>query len=198
MKTVLFVLLDNFADWEAAFLASALRCGVTPEQTGSYNVAYATPEGRPVHSIGGLTVTPDRNIEAGLPENCAGIVLIGGMNWQCPEAATVEPLVEEALRRRLLVGAICNAVSFLATRGLLNNVRHTGNTLEMLQQWGGERYTGAVHYEERQAARDGNVVTANGTGYLEFTRECLLQLAADTSEAIEASYRFNKEGFYRE
>ena len=32
--------------------------------------------------------------------------------------------------------------------------------------------------------RDGNVVTANGTGQLEFTRE-----------AIEASYKFNKEGF---
>ena len=50
-------------------------------------------------------------------------------------------------------------------------------------------------YEERQAVRDGNVVTANGTGQLEFTRECLLALSADTPEAIEASYKFNKEGF---
>ena len=30
MKTVLFVLLDEFADWEAAFLAPALRGGVMP------------------------------------------------------------------------------------------------------------------------------------------------------------------------
>ena len=53
-------------------------------------------------------------------------------------------------------------------------------------------------YEERQAVRDGNVVTANGTGQLEFTCECLLALAADTPEAIEASYKFNKEGFCKQ
>lgn len=198
MKNVLFVLLDNFADWEAAFLASALRGGVMPGHAGSHDVIYATPEGQPVRSIGGLTVTPQRSIESGLPENCAGLILVGGMNWQCPEAAAVEPLARETLERGLLLGAICNATAFLAAHGLLNEVRHTGNTLVMLQQWSGDRYTGSARYEERQAIRDGNVVTANGTGYLEFTRECLLQLAADTPEAIEASYKFNKEGFYHE
>lgn len=198
MKTVLFVLLDNFADWEAAFLASALRGGVAPGCQGHYNVAYATPEGRPVRSIGGLTVTADRSIEAGLPAKCAGVVLIGGLNWQTPEAAAAEPLAREALSHGLLLGAICNATAFLAAHGLLNEVRHTGNTLAMLQAWGGEHYTGASRYEEHQAVRDGNVVTANGTAYLEFARECLLQLEADTPEAIEASYRFNKQGFYRD
>lgn len=198
MKTVLFVLLNNFADWEAAFLASALRGGVAPGRQGSYKVAYATPEGQPVRSIGGLTVTSDRSIEAGLPEKCAGVILIGGMNWQTPETAAVEPLAQEALAHRLLLGAICNATAFLASTGLLNDVRHTGNTLAMLQEWGREHYTGANRYEERQAVRDGNIVTANGTGYLEFTRECLLQLAADDPEAIEAFYRFNKQGFYQE
>ena len=83
----------------------------------------------------------------------------------------------------------------MASNGLLNSVRHTGNTVEMLKQWGGANYTGEELYEERQAVRDGNVVTANGTGQLEFTRECLLALSADTPEAIEASYKFNKEGF---
>ena len=68
----------------------------------------------------------------------------------------------------------------------------------MLQKWGGGRYTGAARYEERQAVRDGNIVTANGSGYLEFTRECLLALGADTPEAIAAGYEFNKRGFYAE
>ena len=45
---------------------------------------------------------------------------------------------------------------------------------------------------------DGNIVTANGSGYLEFTRECLLALEADTPEQIAASYAFNKHGFYQE
>ena len=46
--------------------------------------------------------------------------------------------------------------------------------------------------------RDGKIVTANGSGYLEFARECLLALEADTPEQIAASYTFNKHGFYRE
>ena len=117
------------------------------------------------------------------------------MQWQSEAAQRIVPLVGEALARGIVVGAICNAVSFMAAHGFLNGIRHTGNTLGMLQKWGGANYTGEALYEERQAVRDGNVVTANGTGQLEFTRECLLALSADTPEAIEASYKFNKEGF---
>ena len=116
------------------------------------------------------------------------------MSWRKPEAEPVAGTVREALSRGLTVGAICNAVSFLAAHGLLNDRRHTGNTLAMLREWGGEHYTGEALYEERQAVRDGLLVTANGTGYLEFTRECLAALEADTPETIAASYAFNKEG----
>ena len=170
MKTVLFVLLDEFADWEAAFLAPALRGGVMPGRPGSHAMRYATPGGVPVRSIGGMTVTPDCGTET-LPDDCAGVIL---------------------------VGAICNAASFLAAHGFLNAAEHTGNTLEMLREWGGANYTGAGLYRERQAVRDGKIVTANGSGYLEFARECLLALEADTPEQIAASYAFNKHGFYRE
>lgn len=197
MKKVLFVLLDDFADWEGAFLASALRAGVMPGRPGSYEVEYAAPEGRKVRSIGGMTVTPDRDTAA-LPAACAALVLIGGMSWNTPQAETIVPLVREALSRGILVGAICNASAFLAAHGFLNNVKHTGNTLELLREWGGAKYTGGDLYEERQAVRDGNIVTANGTGYLEFTRECLLWLEADAPESVAASYEFNKHGFYRE
>lgn len=197
MKTVLFVLLDQFADWEAAFLAPALRGGVMPGHEGHYCVTFAAPGGHPVRSIGGLTVQPDCALSS-LPDDCAGLVLVGGMSWQIPQAAEVVPLVDEALRRGILLGAICNAVSFLAARGFLNDLRHTGNTLEMLKAWGGERYTGERLYEERQAVRDGNIVTANGSGYLEFTRECLLALEADTPDAVAASYAFNKHGLCNE
>ena len=118
------------------------------------------------------------------------------MSWRSPEAEQVAPLVARALERGLPVGAICNATLFLAAHGFLNTVRHTGNTVRLMKEWGGERYTGESRYEERQAVSDGGIVTANGTGYLEFTRAYLLALGADTPEAIETSYRFNKQGFY--
>lgn len=195
-KTVLFVLLDDFADWEGAFLAAALRGGVMPGRPGKYAVKYAAPAGRPVRSIGGMTVIPDCDTTA-LPDECAGLILIGGLSWQAPDADAVAALVREALSRGILVGAICNACSFLAAHGFLNDVRHTGNTVDMLREWGGAHYTGEARFEERQAVRDGNTVTANGSGQLEFTRECLLRLEADTPDAIEASYVFNKQGFYK-
>lgn len=196
-RTVYIVLLDGFADWEAAYLAPALRGGVQPGRPAFGAVAYLAPGGRPVRSIGGLTVTPDGAVEAGLPADCAGLVLAGGMGWQQPEAEAVDRLVREARSRELPVGAICNACAFLAAHGHLNDIRHTGNTVEQLRAWSGDRYTGAALFEERQAVADGGIVTANGSAALEFTRACLLALGADTAEAIEASYRFNREGFYK-
>ena len=126
------------------------------------------------------------------------LILVGGMQWESAAARRIAPLAGEALKRGILVGAICNAASFLAAHGFLNAAEHTGNTLEMLREWGGANYTGAGLYRERQAVRDGKIVTANGSGYLEFARECLLALEADTPEQIAASYAFNKHGFYRE
>ena len=147
-----------------------------PGRPASYGVKYMTPDGRPVRSIGGLRAAADCDASA-LPEACAGLILVGGMQWQSEAAQRIVPLVGEALARGIVVGAICNAVSFMAAHGFLNGIRHTGNTLGMLQKWGGANYTGEALYEERQAVRDGNVVTANGTGQLEFTCECLLALA---------------------
>lgn len=199
-KEVIIVLLDRFADWEAAFLAPALRTGIQlgPESTpGRYEVAYLTPDGKPVRSLGGLRVSPDRDA-ASLPDDCAGLVLAGGMGWQNPEAERIVPLVEEARRRNIPVGGICNATLFLAAHGFLNEVRHTGNTAEMMEQWGGGRYTGRPLYEERQVVSDRGIVTANGSASLEFAREMLLALEADTPERIAALYAFNKNGFYRD
>lgn len=197
MKNVLFVLLDDFADWEAAFLAPALRAGIMPGQQGSFEVLYAAPDGRPVRSIGGMQVVPDRDLSA-LPDHCAGIVLVGGMSWNTPAAGEVAPLVRQALERGLLVGAICNACCFMAAQGLLNGVRHTGNTLEMLREWGGPHYTGEGRFEERQAVHDGQIVTANGSGYLEFAREFLLGLGVYQIEAIGGWYAFFRHGLYKE
>ena len=153
-KEIVFVLLDEFADWEAAFLAPALCSGVMPGRPGSYAAKYMSPDGESVRSIGGLRATPDYDASA-LPESCAGLILVGGMQWESAAARRIAPLAGEALKRGILVGAICNAVSFMAANGLLNGVRHTGNTVEMLKQWGGANYTGEALYEERRRTLSG-------------------------------------------
>lgn len=61
----------------------------------------------------------------------------------------------------------------------------------------GSAYTNEVGYQEKQSVSDKNIVTANGTGHLEFTRELLLLLEADTPEKIDAAYDYYKNGFVR-
>ena len=53
-------------------------------------------------------------------------------------------------------------------------------------------YTNVENYVEAQAVSDKNIVTANGVGHLEFTREMLLLLGADNPEQIDKWYDFYK------
>ena len=148
----------------------------------------------PVSSIGGFKVLPDYGLND-MPENYAGLVLIGGMNWFSPLGELIVPLVEKAVKENKLVAGICNASVFLGMHGFLNEVKHTSNTLDYLKQYAGDKYTGDSNYINKQAVRDGKIVTANGTGQLEFCKEILYALEADTTDAIEESYLFYKNGF---
>jgi len=120
------------------------------------------------------------------------------MQWNTPVAESLVPIVTKALQQGKIVGAICNAASFMAAHGFLNHVKHTGNTKEQLKLWGKENYTNENGYIEKQCVYDKNIVTANGTGYMEFCRDILLLLQADTDENIMNSYKFHKYGLYNE
>ena len=130
-----------------------------------------------------------------MPDDYTALVLIGGYGWLTPIADEVKPIVRKAIEKGKIVGAICNGASFMAKCGFLNNVRHTGNGLEQLKLWGCENYTNPDGYIHSQAVSDRNIVTANGSGALEFAKELLLLLENDTPERIEMYYQFNKQGF---
>lgn len=195
-QMVIFILLNDYTDWEGAFLSTALHVGVVPGSDVKYEVYTAAPTMDAVRSIGGLRTLPDYSFE-NMPRDYTALVLIGGNSWDSPEAELVSPLVQEALSKGKIIGAICNGSSFLCSHGFLNDVKHTGNGLDQLKQWGGESYTNEAGYVEEQAVSDKNIVTANGLGYLEFTREMLRLLHANTPEVIAGWYDFFKNGFFR-
>lgn len=192
-KEVIFIILNDFADWEGAYIATSLNQGVKPGSPVNYVVKTMSVTKDPVISIGGFKVLPDYDLND-MPEDYAGLILIGGMSWFSPEAQQIIPLVEKAVKGKKLVAGICNASVFLGMNGHLNNIKHTSNGLDYLKQYAGEKYTGEANYINKQAVRDGNIVTANGTAPLEFCREILYALDADTLEAIEESYQFSKNG----
>jgi len=191
-QTVLFVVLDLYADWEAAYLSSAvLNLG-----QGKYAVKTISLTKEPIHSLGGFTLLPDYDLQS-VPEDFAGLILIGGDFWRDAAARQTEPLVKRALAENKVLGGICAASAFLGAIGALNTVRHTSNDLDYMKQWAGNSYTGEQNYLQQQAVRDGNVVTANGTAALEFAKEVLEALQLAPESEIERWYNFYKLGFYR-
>lgn len=196
-QEILFVLLNGFADWEGAYIAPNLSCGVEPGSESKYVVKTVAITKDPVVSCGGFRVLPDYDI-AGVPANYAGIILVGGMRWLTPEAEAIVPLIKDAMLNKKLVAGICNGSVFLGMHGFLNNVSHTSNGLEYLKNCAGATYTGESLYKNEAAVRDGNVITANGFSALEFCREILYALEADTSKKIERSYRMNKTGIWED
>lgn len=194
-KEILFVLLNDFADWEGAYIAPSLNSGVEPGSESQYVVKTVAPTREPVVSMGGFKVLPDYGIND-IPTDYAGLVLIGGTRWFTPEAALFVPAVKAAVESGKLVAGICNASVFLGMHGFLNKVNHTSNGIDYLKQFAGDAYTGDANYLNEAAVRSGNIVTANGFSALEFCREILYVLDADTPKKVERSYRMNKTGVW--
>lgn len=194
-KEILYILLPDYAAHELVYLSQAIASDeYALKENPKYINKVVAPTMEPITSIGGFRTLPDYSFET-VPEEYAALVLIGGFGWSTPVAERVTPIVRKAIEEGKIVGAVCNAASFMARCGFLNTVKHTGNGPEQLKLWGGENYTNPDGYIHAQAVSDRNIVTANGSATLEFAKELLLLLENDTPERIEMYYQFNKQGF---
>lgn len=190
MKEILFVILDNFAEWETTPLSAAIN------QTDGFCVKTVSITKKQIKSIGGLTVIPDYALSDCIEREFSGLVLIGGKSWRTDEAKKVDALVTRAMKKNVVVAGICDASVYLGSMGLLNNIDHTSNTLDDMQNYAGEKYSGAKFYKNQQAVKCQNIITANGTASLEFAREILLALNLMSSQGVEQWYKFYKLGYY--
>ncbi|SQC71439.1 Uncharacterized protease ydeA [Listeria fleischmannii subsp. fleischmannii] len=175
MEKVLFVLLEEFADWELASLAAALNEEPENGQAKRYLVETVSLKKEPIKSIGGITVLPDYALNE-VPTDFSALILIGGNSWRKKESEDVMELVHYAISRNAVLGAICDAAYFIGSHGILNEVKHTANFLEELQEV--PLYTGEKYFEAKQAVRDGSIVTANGSAIFEFGKEVMLAMDA--------------------
>lgn len=191
-KTIIFVLVEPFADWEGAYLSSILLT----LRHDQYAIKTMSLTREPIHSIGGFTILPDYGVED-MPADFDGVILIGGNAWRTEAAQAVQGVVRRALAEKKVLGAICDATVFLGAMGVLNNIRHTSNALPELKAWAKNAYTNETAYVDEPAVRDGKIITANGTAALEFAREVLLALEAAPAKQISEWYEFFKKGIYQ-
>ncbi|WP_273716596.1 type 1 glutamine amidotransferase family protein [Leuconostoc mesenteroides] len=186
MKQVIFVVLDEYADWEGAHLSSMLN------QSNEWEVKTASVKDE-VISIGGFHTKIDLNLDQ-IPKNADLLVLIGGNSWNI-ENQKLKHLIGQRLINNQPVAAICGAVDYLAKNGLLNNYKHTGNAVYIWNEF--HNYTNSENFIEKQVVHDQNLVTANGTAALEFTAEVLKMVHFNDDHAIEKQVALQELGFYK-
>lgn len=186
MTRIAIALTPDFADWECAMLMAVARSYLGVE------VMTASPDGRPVTSMGGLKVTPDIGYGDLSAASFDALVIPGGLSWEKGAAPDFGPLVQSFKEVGKVVAGICAAASALAATGILDDVAHTGNRLASHQAYPG--YQGATHYRgQPQAMSDGRVVTAPGTAPVSFTTEILKALDLWTPEAQDEITAFARE-----
>lgn len=189
MKKILYVILEKWADWELAYISSAVNMlggGNFENKTVSLTKDFVT-------SIGGVKCLPDYDLQS-VPSNYDALILIGGMSWHNENAMQIKPLIDACIKKDKVLGAICDACRFLGSVGALNGAKHTANDLNELKQY--SAYTNEQGFVHRQAVSDNNVITANGTAALEFAQEILKALSVASDEQIKGWYDFHKLGFY--
>ncbi|MCF6165110.1 glutamine amidotransferase [Furfurilactobacillus rossiae] len=184
MKIAEFVLLDQYADWEGAYLSSQLN------QKKDWQVRTASIKSS-VKSIGGFTTQVD-DLISDVPEHIDLLVLIGGNSWSITDEALYQ-LISGSLTNEIPVGAICGAVDFLARTGLLTGFKHTGNAQYLWKDY--VDYKNPTDFQNVQVVSDRNLVTANGTAALDFT-ERVLKMIGSSAKEIAMGVELHKLGFY--
>lgn len=183
MPRIVIALQDDYADWEPALLMAATRYWLDCE------VVTASPDGKPVTSMGGLKVTPDISVDAIEAERFDALIIPGGYAWEKGAAFDFTALATEFRDKGKVLGGICAAASALAATGVLDDVVHTGNALASHKKYPG--YHGEARYlDQPQAVGDRKIVTAAGSSPDTFTIEVLkaLDLYGPEAEAELAAF----------
>ncbi len=169
-KTIGFVFIEGFADWEYGLLAAS-----AVEYFGAKAVAIS-PDGKPVNSMSGFKLTPDRSADPSENADLDAVAAIGSDNWAARNSPNVGPLLEAVASRGGVIGGICAGTLALARAGLFADARHTSNgrvwILDNLSE-----YPGAKNYQDvPHAVADGAIVSAPGSAPGTFALKFLLTL----------------------
>lgn len=194
MKYAYVYVLDTMADWELGFVIAELNSGQYFKNRGSrLPVKTVGASKRPITTKGGLTVVPDVTVDEITPETAAILLLPGADRWNDPEHAPIVETAKQLLHAGGNVAAICGATAALANAGLLDERKHTSNSLDYLTMFC-PTYKGAAFYQDEQIVADGNLITTSAAGSLLLAREVIALLDLFKKDTLEAWYRYFQTG----
>ena len=194
MKTVYIYLLDTLADWEIGYITSELRSKRffkkdAPEitiKTVSYDLT-------PITTMGGFTLKPDCLVADILVNASSTLLLPGADTWHEQKHQAILGKTRELLDAGATIGGICGATAALANVGILDDRMHTSNGLVFLDMFA-KAYHGHLHYLDEPAVSDRNLITANSTAGLLWTKLILEQIGVFEVDTLTAWYHYFSTG----
>ena len=176
MKPITIVIAEGYSDWEIAPLAGVGRAFYEAD------IRFVSPEGGPVTSIAGLSISRTDRFEA---PNSGVVVICGGPAFEGEVAPDLSQRLREARANGCVIAGICGGTIALARAGFLDDVRHTSNNPDYLTQFA-KAYKGASNYENQsKALRDGDIITAAAPMPASFAMEVLVAAGLDGNKAAE-------------
>jgi putative intracellular protease/amidase len=177
-RTIGFVFIQGFADWEFGFLS-----GAASDWFATRPVAL-TPKGVPVVSIGGFELAGQRGLTPEESGDLDAVAVIGSDSWAATSHPDVAPLLASVAERGGVVGGICAGTLALARAGLFRERAHTSNGRDWIlghvpDYPGAERYRDVPH-----AVTDRRLISAPGSAPGTFAIAFLEALYPDRTEQI--------------
>ena len=188
---ILLLLTDRWCDWEASYAIAVANV------FSDYVVKTIALNTSPKVSMGNLCVNIDYSIDDYLNfSNTAIIILPGGLSWEENDYDKIAEFIRRISNASVPVAAICGATTFLCRHGFLNDIKHTGDSLELFQSRCG--YCGQALYVPAQVVVDGGFITANETAAVEFAYEIFKILKVDSDVEMAKWYDNFKYGAIRQ
>lgn len=175
---VLVLLTDRWCDWEAGYAVAVIN------SFSDYRVKTIGITTTGAVSMGGIKAAVDYNINSyDHFHEVAMLIIPGGLSWEENDYDEIALFVKKTKNYDIPVAAICGATYFLCKQGFLNNIKHTGDSLELFQ--GVKGYRGEEFYIPAQVVSDGGFITANETAAVEFAYEIFKILKVDSDEEMK-------------
>jgi putative intracellular protease/amidase len=191
-KSAYLYILDTLADWEIGFLTAELNSSrYFDKSKEGINLIKIGNGLTPITTMGGLTITPEKDITDIIFNKDDLIVLPGANTWSDPKNQKILDIVSNLMDEGIVVAAICGATVALADRGLFDNRNHTSNGKGFLEMFC-PNYQGGDYYQDQPVVVDDNLITSTGIAPLEFSYEVLKKIDVMKETTLEAWFQLYK------